>query len=90
MIVKVPIIGDGVTTETAFRPDVPAGIKWSALRIHADEGVAIIHVPDERVKVPRGERLTGLTDAEAREAAKQATSVDDLETLIAGRRAARR
>jgi len=48
-IYKVPIIGDGKTPETAFRPDVPKGLEWNACHIDADLGYCVIEVPD-RVK----------------------------------------
>ena len=62
---KVPIIGDGKSTETAFRPDIPKGLVWGAWHIEADAGVCVIEVPDhdktdlsaspvERIDVPAG------------------------------------
>jgi len=46
-IYKVPIIGDGETMETAFRPDVPEGVSWGAVHIDAKLGYCLIETPDD-------------------------------------------
>ena len=50
---KVPIIGDGKTPESAFRPDVPPGVPWTAHRIESGEPWCVIEVLDAKADLSR-------------------------------------
>ncbi len=48
---RCKLVGDGLTLETAFRPDVPQGARWSCVIDHGDQTMTIA-VADDLTNIP--------------------------------------
>lgn len=71
----VSLIGDGLTTETAFRPDVPEGVRWACVSHDPKSKTMVIATDTDGLDVKAS--INPFTVEQAAAASKEAVTVEE-------------